>query len=195
MENLTNKLGFWSAILIALLVLLIDVGIILSTILFPMTTITNIETYAAKFTSWQMLPFVPSFILAPMFAVMILCIYHSASPAKKILGQLSFSFSIVCAAILSIHYYIQLTVMHQGLLTKQTEGLWLFASPNPHSLFWTFAALGYGFMGKQNKTAVHRKRYHRHSVSCGKCIWRFRRKHISKLHLGGTFSHRSVTCS
>jgi hypothetical protein len=147
MENLTNKLGFWSAILIALLVLLIDVGIILSTILFPMTTITNIETYAAKFTSWQMLPFVPSFILAPMFAVMILCIYHSASPAKKILGQLSFSFSIVCAAILSIHYYIQLTVMHQGLLTKQTEGLWLFASPNPHSLFWTFAALGYGFMG------------------------------------------------
>jgi hypothetical protein len=147
MENLTNRLGFWSATLTTLLVLLIDAGMILSTIFFPMTTITDIETYAAAFTSWQMLPLVPSFILAPTFAVMMLCIYHAASPQKKILGQLSFSFAIVCAAILSTHYYIQLTVVQQGLLTNQTSGLWLFASPNPNSLFWSFAALGYGFMG------------------------------------------------
>lgn len=147
MDELVCKLGFWSAIIIALLVVLIDVGLVLSAILFLMTTITSIETYAASFTSWQMLPLIPSLILAPMFAILMLCIQHYASPDKKVLGQLGFSFALVCAAVLSIHYYIQLTDVQQGLLNNQTAGLWLFASPNPHSLFWSFAALGYGFMG------------------------------------------------
>jgi hypothetical protein len=66
---------------------------------------------------------------------------------KKLLSQLGLFFALICASILSIHYYIQLTVVQQGLLSNQTTGLWLFATPNPHSLFWTFAALGYGFMG------------------------------------------------
>lgn len=147
MDKLVCRLGFWSATIIALLVVLIDVGMILSAVLFPMTTITSIETYAATFTSWQMLPLIPSLMLAPMFAILMLCVSHYASPGRKILGQLGFSFAIVCATILSIHYYIQLTIVQQGLLTNQTAGLWLFATPNPHSFFWSFAALGYGFMG------------------------------------------------
>jgi hypothetical protein len=147
MDKLVCKLGFWSAIIIALLVVLIDVGLILSAVLFPMTTITSIEAYAASFTSWQMLPFIPSLILAPIFAILMLSIHHYASPDKKVLGQLGFSFALVCTTILSIHYYIQLTVVQQGLVNHQTTGLWLFATPNTHSLFWSFAALGYGFMG------------------------------------------------
>ena len=112
-----------------------------------MTSITSIEAYAASFTSWQMLPFVPSLILALLFPVLMLCIHNSASQDRKIFSQLSLAFAVICAATLSIHYYIQLTVVQQGLLNNQTTGLWLLATPNPHSLFWTFAALGYGFMG------------------------------------------------
>jgi hypothetical protein len=147
MDMFVSRLGFWSALAIALTVLLIDVGMILSTVLFPMTTITDIETYAASFTSWQMLPFIPSLILAPLFVIFMLSIHHYAPPDKKILSQLALCLAVVCAAILGIHYYIQLTVVQQGLLTGETAGLWMFATPNPHSLFWTFAALGYGFMG------------------------------------------------
>ncbi len=147
MDNISCRLGFWSAIIIALLVVLIDVGMVLSAILFPITSITSIEAYAASFSSWQMLPFIPSLMLAPIFVVFMLCINHYAAQEKKIFSQLGFSFAVVCAAILSLHYYIQLTVVQQGLLNNQTAGLWMFATPNPHSLFWTFAALGYGFMG------------------------------------------------
>jgi hypothetical protein len=147
MDKFACRLGFWSAAIIALLVVLIDVGLIVSSVLFSMTNITSIETYAASFTSWQMLPLIPSLILAPMFVILMLCIHHYAPSDRKILGQLGFSFAIVCAAILSIHYYIQITVVQQGLLNNQTAGLWLFAAPNPHSLFWSLAALGYGFMG------------------------------------------------
>ncbi len=94
-----------------------------------------------------MLPFIPSLILAPLFVIMMMCIFHYASDNHKILGQLGISFAIICAGILSVHYYIQLTVVQQGLLNNETSGLWLFVTPNPHSFFWTFAALGYAFMG------------------------------------------------
>jgi hypothetical protein len=147
MNRLASRLGFWSAAIIALLVILIDVGMILSAILFPMTTITSIEAYASTFNSLQMLPFVPSLLLAPMFVIMMLAIHHLASDEQKVLSQLGFSFALICATVLSIHYYIQLTFVQQGLLNNETAGVWQFAAPNPHSFFWTFAALGYGFMG------------------------------------------------
>lgn len=147
MNSRTLIIGYWSAALTALLVLLIDAGMILSTILFPMTAITNVENYAASFTSWQMLPFIPSLCLAPIFVILVLCIHRCTDEERKIFSQLGLSFGVICAAILSIHYYIQLTVVQQGLLNNETNGLWLLAAPNPHSFFWTFAALGYGFMG------------------------------------------------
>jgi len=147
MDKFRSKLGFWSSLITAVLVLLIDVGMILSTILFPVNTITSIEAYASSFSALQMLPFIPSLILAPMFVIMMLCILHAASDSRKILGQLGFSFAAICAGVLSIHYYIQLTVVQQGLLNNQTSGLWLFVAPNPHSLFWTLVALGYGLIG------------------------------------------------
>ncbi len=147
MNQLVNRLGFWSAVTITFLVVFIDVGMVLSAILFPMTTITSIESYASVFSSWQMLPFIPSLLLAPMFVVLMLSIHHSAPEENKILSQLCVAFAIVCAAVLSLHYYIQLTVVQQGLLNGELTGLWQFATPNPHSFFWTFAALGYGFMG------------------------------------------------
>lgn len=147
MRSLVNRLGFWSAVAITLLVVLIDVGMIASNLLYPITSITSIESYAAQFSPIQMLPFIPSLVLAPVFVTMMLCIYHTAADDKRILGQLGFTFAVICAAILSLHYYIQLTVVQQGLLSGDYAGLWQFATPNPNSLFWTFAALGYGFMG------------------------------------------------
>jgi hypothetical protein len=147
MDKLVAKLGFYSSIITAVLVVLIDVGMISSAILFPMTSIANIQDYTNTFSSLQMLPFIPSLILAPLFVVMIVCIHQTAPENKKILGQLGIAFAAVCAAILSIHYYIQLTIVQQGMLSNETTNLWQLAAPNPHSLFWTLSALGYGFMG------------------------------------------------
>lgn len=146
-ESIASRIGFWSAATVTVLVILIDVGMILSTLLYPITTVTNIDSYAASFNSFQMLPFVPSLILAPAFVILMFLIHNIASENKKILTQLALGFSLICATILSFHYYIQLTFVQQGLLNNELTGLWQFATPNPHSFFWTFAALGYGFMG------------------------------------------------
>jgi hypothetical protein len=147
LKQLVNRLGYLSAIVIVLLVVLIDVGMILSAILYPMTTISSVEAYASSFNTMQMLPFIPSLLLAPMFVLMMLSIHYASPQEKKIFSQLGFSFSLICAAVLSIHYYIQLTVVQQRILSNELSGLWQFAAPNPHSFFWAFAALGYGFMG------------------------------------------------
>jgi hypothetical protein len=72
-----------------------------------------------------------------MFVIMMLSIHHYASDNKKVWGQLGFSFSIFSAAVLSIHYYIQLTLVQQVLLAGETAGIWRFAAPNPHSLWDT----------------------------------------------------------
>ncbi len=101
MNRLVSKFGFWSAIATVLLVILIDAGMIASAILYPMTTITSMEAYTASFSSLQMLPFIPSLALAPIFVVFMLCIYHYAAEDRKLLGQLGFAFAVVCAAILS----------------------------------------------------------------------------------------------
>jgi hypothetical protein len=145
--NMLNKLGFWTAIIIAFLVILIDIGMIVSTLLFPMTSLTSIEAYSSSFSDLQMLPFIPSLMLGPVFVIMMFCIHQNASQDKKAFSQLGFSFAIICAAILSLHYYIQLTFVRQGILNNELSGVWMFAAPNPHSFFWTLAALGYGFMG------------------------------------------------
>ena len=146
MNSLVNRLGFWSAIFIAFWSSY-DAGMIISAILFPMFSITSMQAYASSFSVFQMLPFVPSLVLAPVFVLMMLCIHYYTPAEKKVLSQLGFSFSLICAAILSVHYYVQLSVVQQGIRNNELSGLWQFAAPNPHSLFWAFAALGYGFMG------------------------------------------------
>lgn len=92
MNQLVGRLGFWSAAIIVLLVALIDAGMILSAILFPMTTITRIEAYASSFSSLQMLSFIPSLMLASLFVILMLCIHHYAPDDKKVLSQLGLSF-------------------------------------------------------------------------------------------------------
>jgi hypothetical protein len=147
MNQAIPKVGYWSAITLAALVILIDIGMIASTLLFPMTSLNSIEAYAASFNSLQMLPFIPSLILGPVFVVWMLAIHQFAPAEKKLQSQSAVAFSIISAAVLSFHYYLQLSFVQQGLVNKQLEGLWQFVAPNPYSLFWTFAALGYGFMG------------------------------------------------
>jgi len=76
----------------------------------------------------------------------MLSIHYRTSEEKKALSHLGVAFALGCATILSKHYYLQLTLVRQGLLSGQTDGLRLFVSPNPNSMFWALASLGYGFM-------------------------------------------------
>ena len=154
MNQYELRIGFWNAVCVSILIVLIDIGMILSTIFFPLESIPNIESYANNFNCLQMLPLIPSLFFVPFYIVLMLSIKNYGIEDKKTLGQLSYSFSLLSATILSVHYYIQLTIVRQGLLDKDLTYLWLFSAPNPHSLFWVLSALGYGMMGISLLTAA-----------------------------------------
>ena len=120
---------------------------IASSILFPLAEIPNIETYADSFTSEQMLPFIPSLLLGPVFVILVFSITSTTSQKNKRLNYLSVFFGLTCSIILVIHYSIQLTIVRQGLLHHDLIGLWQLVAPNMHSYFWVLASVGYGFMG------------------------------------------------
>ena len=147
MNQYEFRIGYWNAVICVVLIALFYVGMILSTILFPMTAISSIQDYKSTFNNLQMIPLIPSFLFVLFFVVLMVSVKTYANENKKIWGQLSYSFSVISASILSLHYYIQLTIVRQGLLNNELTGLWQFSAPNPHSFFWVLSALGYGMMG------------------------------------------------
>ena len=119
MNKLTSKLGFWSATLI---------------------TVLNVVSSVARLISFQTLSMALGFLVAILFVVLMTSVHYYAPDDKKILTLLGVAFSILCASLLGINYYMQLTVVRWNSLP-------LLAISNPHSIMWAIEVLGYGFMG------------------------------------------------
>jgi glucan phosphoethanolaminetransferase (alkaline phosphatase superfamily) len=118
MKSLVGRVGFWSAILI---------------------TVFNVGSTIARFVSLNMLSMTLGFLVASTFVVVMASV-HYAYDEKKIFSQLGVAFAIVCAVLLSINYYLQLTVVRWNVLP-------MLAIENPYSVMWAIEVLGYGFMG------------------------------------------------
>ena len=119
MKNLVFQIGFWSAMLV---------------------TIINMSSTVARMTSFEMLSMGLGFLVVSIFVVLMTSVHYYAPDDKKILTMLGISFAILCAALLSINYYMQLTVVRWNSLP-------MLAVNNPHSIMWSIEVLGYGFMG------------------------------------------------
>lgn len=68
------------------------------------------------------------------------------SEEKKIYGVLSPIFYAVSAAVLSLNYFIQLTVIQPGLQKGEEAFLSLLSLYNPHGIFIALEDLGYLMM-------------------------------------------------
>jgi hypothetical protein len=120
MNHKLTSLGFWSAVIFTIAV--IFSGITAST--------------AMKIPS-----VVSGLILIPIFILLIACI-HEYSPAdRKFYSRLGLLFSMGYAVLIGFNYYMQLTLVRNGLYTD------VFAMDDPQSIMWVIEVLGYGFMG------------------------------------------------
>ena len=145
-------LGFWSAVLatvcsigygLAVIVMIIASASMSTTAAAPGWQ--GMEAYVASFQPIQMLPLIPSLLLAPTFVVLMVCVHSYASNAKKLWSQVGLAFAIVYATMACVNYIIQLTVVRFSILSRETDGLAMFVSGNPHSIFWALAS-AYVFM-------------------------------------------------
>jgi hypothetical protein len=146
-----SQVGFWSAVLATLFGIGYGLALIV-TMISAMTTATDtapgwhgIESFVATFQPVQMLSLIPSLLLVPTFVVLMVSIHYYAAPEEKIWSHLGIAFTLVYAAMASINYILQLTVVRLSILNKETDGLAMFVMGNSHSVFWALAS-AYAFM-------------------------------------------------
>ena len=88
----------------------------------------------------------PPLILTLVFVVCMATIHQYAAPEKQVFSLIGLSFAIMTAAVITIDYFIQISVIQPSLLKQEAEGLALISQYNPHGIFIALEALGYLLM-------------------------------------------------
>lgn len=102
------QLGFWSATIVTLLLVVSGV---------------------ASSGSIQIPSLVAGLLLTPKFIVVMACIHYCAPDDKKVLSEVGLSCALVYATLTSIDCYMQLIFVRQGSFNVE-----IFAMDNPQSI-------------------------------------------------------------
>jgi len=115
------QLGFWSAVVATLLVLVAGI-----------TATASIQPFAT----------IIGFLLTLSFLILMASIHSYAPEERKVFSLVGLSFAIIYATLISINYFIQLTFVRQSTFDAS-----MFEMTNPQSMMWVIEVLGYFFMG------------------------------------------------
>jgi len=91
--------------------------------------------------AWKIPSLISGLILVPVFTVLMVCIHDYARTERKSFSRLGLLFTVGYSVLISFNYFMQLTLVRQGLYTTP------FAMDNSQSVMWVIEVLGYGFMG------------------------------------------------
>ena len=89
----------------------------------------------------------PALLLTPLFVICMACIHQRAASEKKVFSLIGLAFAMMSAALITLDYFIQLTVIQPSVINGETAGLTLISQYNPHGIFIALEALGYLLMG------------------------------------------------
>ena len=149
MENkkIVLKLGYLSAILCAATFIgyiICFIGILSTSEMYMWTDFENYLEYVNEnpqlfkhIAQLLMMLFVVSYL------ILTVTLNELVDANNKIFSKLSVSFAIIFAALVSIHYFIQISSVRIQLLNKETEGLLQFIQGNPISASSSINMLGW----------------------------------------------------
>jgi hypothetical protein len=137
-----KSLGFWSAILAAILSLVFAV----LAVAFSPPEWNGIEAYAQRYDFLQMLNMIPVLVVPIAVIVVMACLHSLAPESKKVFSLTAVAFSAIYATIIPVNYYIQLFVVRLNIVSGDLDGLQLLAMPNLHSVFFALETIGYMFL-------------------------------------------------
>jgi hypothetical protein len=139
----TKKIGFWSAVLATVF------------------SITYVLGQLAEWAGWLgsqggpesastplglVVLLTPSLFLGSSFLVLMVSVQNLASPERKIWGQTAAAFATVYAVLISVTYYVQLTLVTPRLAGGRVEGIEPFLFVPFDSFLYSVDILGYSFM-------------------------------------------------
>jgi hypothetical protein len=133
------KVGFYSAILTALLTLFSFVIAYLTPPLAgPFCTggcfsypYSDIASRFPRDYYWMY----PAMVLNVVYYVLMVAIHYFAPAEKKIFSQIGMSFALLSMATFVIDYFLQVSVIQPSLVLGETDGIALFSQFNAHGVF------------------------------------------------------------
>ncbi len=88
----------------------------------------------------------PAIVLSFLYLVMMACIYQVTPNHKKVFALVGVLFATISAMILSVNYFVQVSVIQPSILAGETEGIALLTQFNPHGIFIVLEEIGFLMM-------------------------------------------------
>jgi len=139
----TKAVGFWSAVLATAFSLMYVVGQ-LAEWLGWLGSQGGAESSSTVLGLVLLLT--PSLLLGSSFLILVVSIHQIATPDRKIWSHIAVAFGIAYAVLISIVYYVQLTLIAPRMAAGRIEGIEMFLFTPFDSFLYSVDILGYTFM-------------------------------------------------
>ena len=139
----TKAVGFWSAVLATAFSLMYVVGQVAEWLGW-LGSHGGPESASTPLGLAVLLT--PSLFLGSSFLILVVSIHQLASPDRKIWSHLAVVFATVYAVLISMVYFVQLTLVAPRVVRGQTEGIEVFLFVPFDSFLYAVDILGYSFM-------------------------------------------------
>jgi hypothetical protein len=139
----TRAVGFWSAVLATVFSITYDLGQIAEWLGWlgsgggPESSSTPLGLVVLL---------TPSLLLGSSFLVLVVSIHQLASPDRKVWSHAAVAFAIAYAVLISVNYYVQLTLVAPRLAGGRVAGIEPFLFVPFDSFLYAVDILGYSFM-------------------------------------------------
>jgi hypothetical protein len=88
----------------------------------------------------------PSLLLAPAFLVLMVSVHHAVADDRKIWTHAAVAFATIYAALVSLNYFVQLTLVVPHLMRGDVESVRFLLFTPFDSFIYSVDILGYSFM-------------------------------------------------
>ncbi len=147
MKKLTITLGYWSSFFCAFTFLVFTGCFIAIAVSSPVFTWSGIGAYAAYVSQYsQVYKYIAQFMMIVFgvsYLILTLSIFGCTPDEKKPLGKLSVFFALLFVAMISIHYFVQLTAVRMAFDKGVYHGFEHFVQGNPYSVMSAINMLGW----------------------------------------------------
>ena len=137
MNRLSAQIGFWSAALsvLTLVVYTVCFGFLVTmNPLFMWTNLADYVAYVDQYRSpWPDMARFAIVILAALWVVMLNAVHDYARDEHKILARISLAFGLAFAVLTGAFYFVQISAVRLSLLKGDVAGLEQIVQANPYS--------------------------------------------------------------
>ncbi len=146
--------GLWSSLVVLISGAGLVAGILTSSILLPTTLTTEwqgiglyAQAYRARGGIITSLSFLAALVSCPAYVLQIASIQRIEHREAKARNRLGLASAIMFAALAGTNYIVQLSIVRDGILDGQTQGLAWLVFQNPDSIMLALDFVGWFFLG------------------------------------------------